>query len=233
MLGFELLNLRRVIDCNVSGEPLVLRTRTPDLRVALETLSGEFDLPLAYVNNRCGLIVDAGGYIGTAAIVFARTLPEATVLCLEPSPENAEMCRRNTKGFQNVVVWEAALTPATGERAFYGSDTGEWGHSLFDRSCAKKYPMGFVQCVDMEKIIENFYCSDVELLKLDIEGAEKELFEKNKSWIDKTHIVFIELHDRIVEGCSQSICKAMYGRTAIMSHGEKIMFVRKQSTYVS
>jgi len=42
-------------------------------------------------------------------------------------------------------------------------------------------------------------------LKLDIEGAGKELFTSNyEEWLDKVNIMVIELHDRMKPGCSDA-----------------------------
>ena len=62
---------------------------TPDLEVALQTLTEEFSaaaLPFGIGFN--DLIVDAGGYIGTAAIALARMFPGGTIVSLEPEPRN-------------------------------------------------------------------------------------------------------------------------------------------------
>ena len=53
--------------------PVWVRSATPDLRTAIANLTEEFDcldqlLPEGY----SGLIVDGGGYIGTAALKFSK-----------------------------------------------------------------------------------------------------------------------------------------------------------------
>ncbi len=49
----------------------------------------------------------------------------------------------------------------------------------------------------------------IDILKLDIEGAEAELFCANyENWLGKTNVIIIELHDRIREGCSEALYKA-------------------------
>jgi len=76
---------------------IVIRTGSPDLPVALSCLQGEFDELLNAVPTlRHPFIVDAGGYIGTAAIVFAEAYPDATVVSLEPSAENFALLQRTS-----------------------------------------------------------------------------------------------------------------------------------------
>ena len=50
----------------------------------------------------------------------------------------------------------------------------------------------------------------IDLLKMDIEGAEKSLFEEDKNdWINSVNNIVIELHDNAIEGCTESFEKMM------------------------
>ena len=43
--------------------------------------------------------------------------------------------------------------------------------------------------------MEKYKVEQFELIKIDIEGGESELFEKNIEWIEKFPLIIIELHD--------------------------------------
>ena len=50
----------------------------------------------------------------------------------------------------------------------------------------------------------------IDILKMDIEGAEKEIFEFGyANWIPKVKVMIVELHDRYKEGCSKAFFKTM------------------------
>jgi hypothetical protein len=50
----------------------------------------------------------------------------------------------------------------------------------------------------------------IDILKLDIEGAEKELFRAGfESWLPNTRLLIVELHDRMVPGCSKALFEAV------------------------
>jgi hypothetical protein len=50
----------------------------------------------------------------------------------------------------------------------------------------------------------------IDVLKLDIEGAEKNVFGKDfEKWLPKAKVLIIEFHDRMVEGCSSTVLKAL------------------------
>mgnify|MGYP000361339186 CR=1 FL=1 len=49
-----------------------------------------------------------------------------------------------------------------------------------------------------------------DLLKIDIEGAEKELFSENTDyWLGKVNMIIIELHDWMRKDCSKNFYSAI------------------------
>jgi hypothetical protein len=51
----------------------------------------------------------------------------------------------------------------------------------------------------------------IDILKLDVEGAERELFADPscQAWLARTNMLFVELHDRIKPGCSDAFERAI------------------------
>jgi len=43
-----------------------------------------------------------------------------------------------------------------------------------------------------------------DLLKVDIEGSEKSMFEHCDAWIDRVRMIVVELHDRFMPGCQSA-----------------------------
>ena len=62
----------------------------------------------------------------------------------------------------------------------------------------------------------------VDILKIDIEGAEKEVFADPSLWIDKTKSIIIELHERMKPGCNRSFYRGSEGFDDEWSIGEKV-----------
>ncbi len=59
---------------------------------------------------------------------------------------------------------------------------------------------GGVEAVDIVHLMENYGLSEIDVLKIDIEGSEYEVFDETcEAWIDKVRMVIIELHDWIQE----------------------------------
>lgn len=67
----------------------------------------------------------------------------------------------------------------------------------------------------------------IDILKMDIEGSEKNVFENAKDWIDKVGMITVELHDRICMGCSRAFYLASREFTRYEMNGEKINAYRK------
>jgi hypothetical protein len=64
----------------------------------------------------------------------------------------------------------------------------------------------------------------IDLLKMDIEGAEREVFESGE-WISRVGAIAIELHDHIKPGCRLAV-EALTKGWKSWQRGEVTFFVR-------
>ena len=207
---------------------IVIRTGSPDLQVALSCFQGEFDALLNAVPTlRHPLIVDAGGYIGTAAIVFAEAYPDATIVTLEPSRENFKLLQRNVAPYRNIIPINKALAPEAGKLTLRDRGTGQWGFTVVAKPAdnAASHPTDEVDCTTLDEVMRAFGAGGIGILKLDIEGGEHALLSRNTSWIERTDAICIELHDRIVAGCSNLYREATAGRRNLKMEGEKYLSI--------
>ncbi len=73
----KILNDHKPIRIRFEKRSIYIRPLTTDLTVALSSLGSEFECLRAILPaDHDGLIVDAGGYIGTAAIKLSEVSPE-------------------------------------------------------------------------------------------------------------------------------------------------------------
>jgi isoaspartyl peptidase/L-asparaginase-like protein (Ntn-hydrolase superfamily) len=56
----------------------------------------------------------------------------------------------------------------------------------------------------IEELMESYGLNFIDILKIDIEGAEKEVFSNSPPWLAKIGMIAIELHDKIKIGCNRS-----------------------------
>ena len=80
----------------------------------------------------------------------------------------------------------------------------------------------------VDKLMEQYSCDYIDILKMDIEGAEKEVFETSGSWIDRVRTIIVESHDRLKTRCSRSIYSATKDFELEWCKGETTFFVRKE-----
>jgi FkbM family methyltransferase len=69
---------------------------------------------------------------------------------------------------------------------------------------------GSLRAVSISDIMQQQQWDSIDLLKLDVEGAEKEIFSSNtESWLPKTRVLVIELHDEMKKGASKAVFAAL------------------------
>jgi FkbM family methyltransferase len=231
-LGRTALRSRKPIRVKVRSIPVFVRPCTPDLDVANISFSGEFDAAIAAARPlKHGFIIDAGGYIGTAAIMLARAFPEATIVSLEPSRDNFAMLAMNVRGYPNVIALNMALGAIEGRSQLVDRGTGEVGFSTVQApaDCASPPRLHEVAVTTVPDLMKQFGFAGIDVLKLDIEGAEHDLVKGQPDWLGATRVVFAELHERIVPGCEAIFAAATANRSnSVDDRGEKILSIRRE-----
>jgi FkbM family methyltransferase len=214
---------QRIVKVRLAGlqEPLRIRPRTSDKLVFEQIfLQGEYDLETDFCPR---LIVDAGANVGYASIYFATRWPNAQLVAIEPDPANFTVLLENLKAYPAIRAIQAALWPRhelltlqTGREAWSSRVTTE------DTGDARQ-----VRAITLDEVLSILSASEIDLLKLDIEGSERELFDSPGPWLERTKIIVTELHDRIVPGCSEALERAIekmdFSRSAL---GENLVLVR-------
>lgn len=209
----------------VHGVEIRLRTAGPDLSVARTSLGAEF-APLARFVDRefDGLIVDAGGFIGTAALKLSAMFPRATIVSIEPSEANAALLAENIAGHANIELIQGALVPVSGSPVeLRDRATGAWGFTIVEAPAdrADAALLGPVATVSLADIVARHPGRPIGLLKLDIEGGEIPLFDAAPPELAAIPVIFVELHDRIAAGCTEAFHRFSEGRMIETFGGEK------------
>ena len=151
------------------------------------------------------LIIDAGSNIGIATIFFKSLYPQAKILCFEPDPNSFVLLKRNifNNCLREVTIVNAALAAKTGVIDFYGEITQntpyscgnsiiqEWGEqrSLDDAIYLMKNKIK-VSAVQLSTYITE----EIDFLKLDIEGAERQVLEELGDKITLIKEIAVEIH---------------------------------------
>ena len=150
------------------------------------------------------VIVDAGANVGYASIYFANLYPDAKVFAIEPENNNFEILCENIKNYKNIIPIQGALWNENSEISICDEGLGEWGFMTFSSDNPQRIVKNMVQGYTVDFLIQKYNLEKIDILKIDIEGAEKEVFEDTTKWINDVDSLIVELHDRMKAGCSRS-----------------------------
>ncbi len=178
-------------------------------------------------------IIDLGANVGLATVFFAQKYKGAKILAVEPEAENFRALENNVRALGNrVSTLKGAVWHEDGEinlnvDAEDGSPLGSWGVQV---SAQAWKGSGATPCWKLSTLMEKFAFDEVDILKIDIEGAELELFsEKPELWLTKAKLIVVETHDRFRPGSDQAVHKALATNfDELPSNGENLYFRRKQ-----
>lgn len=119
------------------------------------------------------LILDLGSNIGASIAFFHGRYPEARIVGLEPDPSTFGRLASSVAGLRNVEVHPWAIARRTGPLPFR-QDAQSWGSSLVATAEGGSIE---VEAVSLGDLLTRLDLRQVDLLKLDVEGTEWQLFD--------------------------------------------------------
>lgn len=136
-------------------------------------------------------IIDCGANIGLASAYFLVRYPASRVLALEPDPINFALCRRNLEQFgDRVQVIQKALWSSACPMRVSSDQAGTWASQVRPASEAGHDTM---EGIDMVSLLKEHGLDCVDILKMDIEGAEIEVLSSDDlSWLASVRLFQIE-----------------------------------------
>lgn len=204
------------------NETIYLRHNTSDVKTFDKIfLDEEYDMSL---DHPPGVIIDAGANIGAASIYFANKYPKAKIISIEPEKSNFQMLLKNTAPYKNISCLQKALWHTNEPLVIKNRDVNKESFEIGQQEglCDQD----IVQSTTVNDLIQEFDLPAIDILKIDIEGAEKEVFSNNVAWLEKVGLIFIELHDRKKPGCRESFFKAVKPHVKTVSQsGETVVAV--------
>lgn len=152
-------------------------------------------------------IVDAGANIGFASLYLAAKYRNAKIYSIEPNPENFALLKENTSRESRIIPIQACLTAAPDEQVFI-STTGRASHFKMNTRGQGVSVKG----ISIEQLCREQEIDRIDLLKIDVEGAEKQIFN-GATFLPKIGVIIAELHgdytlDRFNEDLARSNLKA-------------------------
>ncbi|HVO72422.1 MAG TPA: FkbM family methyltransferase, partial [Ignavibacteriaceae bacterium] len=136
-------------------------------------------------NNDRPVIYDCGANVGTSCIYFKKLYPDARIKAFEADPMIADILLQNLKDFQNIEVIKKAVW--INDDGLEISQEGADAASIYMNKNKIK-----VASINLNKMLEAE--DHIDMLKIDIEGAESEVVKSCRENLHKAESIFIEYH---------------------------------------
>ena len=202
--SFRVFNGRRAADGEevqlrlrpLGGQPVVVRAGTTDLYAVTDTLLGAHHLPppglvsAAHVRE----IWDLGANIGISMAHFAQTFRRASVVGVELDARNLALCRRNVGPYGGrCEVIHAGVWPDDGRIAY--DDSGDQLGFQIERNPERAARGVSVRALSLNTLLAERGGGAVDYLKMDIEGAEREVLRMHTEWAAHVSLIVVEVHE--------------------------------------
>jgi FkbM family methyltransferase len=200
---------RRILGLRARGysQPFGIRTHTSDVFVFEQVFVDEGYSPLTGLHEP-RLIVDCGANIGCTSVYLLTRYPHARLIAVEPDAENARMCAANLAQFgERAEVLQAGIWHCDAllrvERGGF-RDGREWSFQV--REC-RPGESGEVRAVSLPTLLEKSGFGRIDILKIDVEGAERYLFADGcHDWLSRVDCLAVEAHD---DECRDAVLRAV------------------------
>jgi FkbM family methyltransferase len=190
------------------GTQIFIRSGTSDEWLLYQIFSRkQYHIKLPKIHT----IIDLGANIGLASLYFKLLYPDALIIGVEPDTNNYDLLVKNTRHLDRVILYNNAISSVSGHGYLYQpNDLQPWAI----RSSVNKPEtpvIGTVEFVTIPQILKNHHLDTIDILKIDIEGAEALLFDNNyEEWLPCVQNIIIEIHDDIYRGAGQKFFRAIH-----------------------
>jgi FkbM family methyltransferase len=171
-------------------------------------------------------IIDCGANIGLASAYFLARYPDAQVIALEPDPINFALCSRNLEPFgDRVRLLPKALWADNCRMLLAGGHQGTWASQVQpDTGRASDA----IEGVDMPTLLTEYGLDRVDILKMDIEGAEVDVLSSTDlCWLERIRTFQIE--SKLEKGRQLFVSRLSPYGFSFASYGEILIAQREKS----
>ncbi len=172
-------------------------------------------------------IIDLGANIGIETIRFAKLYPMAKILAIEAEQRNYKLLQVNTSMLVSVSCFNIAIWDKPAKLNF--SSDSESAQSWFLVEAGNDEEADIIG-TPFDNFLKEKNITNIDILKVDIEGAEYELFSNNiNDWIHFVKVVVMECPDsdkpETLRYIFQKLSLVNYNFNSYL-HGENIILVR-------
>lgn len=143
-------------------------------------------------------VIDCGANIGMASAYMLSRFPSSHVWAIEPDPTNFDLCARNLEQFgERAHLLRAAICGHSQPVKAALTLAGTWASTVVSTTTDDP---GAFEGIGMDDLLTRLGLPRVDLLKIDIEGAEVDVFSSGPlHWLDRIGCIEVELESRAAE----------------------------------
>lgn len=150
------------------------------------------------------VIFDVGAHIGSVAMKYRTLFPFASIYCFEPFPQSFEILMKNVGGDTRVSCYKVAISGKNGTAVLNANlspatnsllrtdkkGSVYWGEGLLDT----KYQVE-VDTTTMDCFVKENGLTNIDILKLDVQGAEFDVLKGARDTLSqhKISLIYTEL----------------------------------------
>lgn len=139
-------------------------------------------------DSKSPLIIDCGANIGIATLFYKKNIPQAQIICIEADPAVADVLMENVKenNLQEITVIDKAAWINENEKLLFSNQGSDSGSVFGTGSKIEVTTMRLKDLISSHK--------EIDMLKMDIEGAEIDVLEDCAEGLNHVKKAFVEFH---------------------------------------
>jgi FkbM family methyltransferase len=221
------------INLNIHNQnyDFVFPRRSCMVYVVTDVFKGK-DYPLVQLPNYVPhTILDIGANVGATAVYFHAAYPTAKIFCYEPSLENYQCLKENTKYFPNQIqAFHYGLFNQDDEVPLYQGATNTAQNSVM-KSGETSQISEVIQLRNVKEELQRLNLSDISILKIDTEGCEIPILQELFNYTQNIDIIYLEYHsegDRLELGRMLKPNFILYRMDAIAVHRGTFVYISRE-----
>lgn len=192
------------ISLNTNHKLIIRNSKHSDYEVFKQIFNyEEYKIVLSLLKNNISLnndekiFIDAGANVGYTTVYFSQLFNFDKIFSIEPSKDNVNILKQNIEKldvYKNITVYQKALTHK--ENTNFNLDTNFRDHKDWSISTIED-PNGNIEGITINEIIIAHNLTHITMLKIDIEGAERFIFnnESDLSFLNIVKVLALEIHN--------------------------------------
>lgn len=170
------------------------------------------------------VIIDAGANVGLATLYFLSRMPHAMIYCIEPDPDNFTFLEKNLQDEIKSGKIIPLLAGLYGQDGLMSLKKGQLKYNSVITDADEGNSVN-VACYSVPGFFKKINIDKVDIIKLDIEGSEENIFKNNLSWLRDVNYLLIEFHSkRIEEICTEKLIAYKFNHIFHISRKDTSVF---------